>query len=157
MKILYLCPWPLKPDGYVASEYPKTEFGYYTMAARGCEIDSYAPNWKNPLLSFFRKLKPSVVAPAFTQLGFLSKANKYDIIYVAFDMHLLPLAIVKMLGLCKTPIFVLSHFMYNSKYTKSIWKKAYKKIERRMVFRFIDRMSFASSELLKNAIGGGIK
>lgn len=154
MRIMYLCPWKLLKVEFPATEYPKTEFGYYTMKRQGIDITPYTPSregWKALLWN----VKPHLFGALFTQLGCLRHQKECDIIYIGFDMHILPLAIVKALYLCKRPIFVLSHFTYNQTYTKSRWKKWYKKIERRFVFKYIDRISFANEQLLKIAIGGG--
>ena len=66
-------------------------------------------------------------------------------------MHLLPLAVCKLLGLIKTPIFVLSHFSYSTKYTTSRWKKVYKNFERRLVYKAFDKITFACDTLLRLA------
>lgn len=154
MKILYLCPWPLKEVDFQESEYPKSEFGYYTMKRNGVDITPYTPEWSG-WKGWLKKRNPHLFGPLFTQLGFLTRQGGYDVIYVAFDMHLLPLAIVKMLGVCRKPVFVLSHFTYNSKYSTSIFKRIYKSIERKLVFRFIDKLSFANEVLLKIANNEG--
>lgn len=154
MRIMYLCPWKLRAVDFPASEYPKTEFGYYTMKRGGMDITPYTPRregWKAILWNS----KPHLFGALFTQLGCLKYQKEYDIIYIGFDMHILPLAIAKMLHLCRKPIFVLSHFTYNSSYTNSKWKKWYKIIERWFVFKYIDRISFANDQLLNIATNGG--
>ena len=150
MKILYLCPWPLKEVDFQESEYPKSEFGYYTMKRNGVDITPYTPEWSG-WKGWLKKKSPHLFGPLFTQLGFLSRQKDYDLIYVAFDMHLLPLAIVKMVGICRKPIFVLSHFTYSQRYTQNKFKKIYKRIERKFVFQFIDKLSFANEVLLNIA------
>lgn len=151
---MYVCPWPLKKPTFEAKDYPKSEFGFYTMCRDGVDIFSYAPK-RSGIVKTIWKMCPSVFAPLFTQIGCLKHQDKCDIIYIGFDMHLMPLAIMKMVGLCHKPVFVLSHFTYNYHYTKIWWKKIYKIIERWFVTRYIDRLSFANDVLLKVAVQGG--
>lgn len=151
MKILYLCPWPLKNVDFSAHEYPKTEFGYYTMKRKGIDIIPYAPErWRGVI-----KKCPSILSPVITQIGCLFHQKHIDVIYVGFDMHLLPLALARMLRLCKVPIFVLSHFTYNPHYTNHKLKRIYKSIERKIVFKYLDKLSFASQTLLDIAMEAG--
>ncbi len=155
MKILYICPWPLDFDNFKLTESPKTEFGFYTMKRLGVDITCYSPNKNNFIINKLYHVNPLFFGAIITQLGCLKRVKQYDLIYVGFDMHLMPLAIIKALKLCNKPIFVLSHFTYNSTYTKNILKKIFKKLERYLVFKYIDRLSFASEQLLKIASEGG--
>lgn len=66
-------------------------------------------------------------------------------------MHLLPLCLAKWIGILKTPAFVVSHFMYNTQYANSKLKKLFIKFERWLVYRTIDKISFASPNLLSVA------
>ena len=156
MKILYLCPWPLYADKYKSTEDAGTTFGYYTMVKDGVDISCYTPSRKSKIKLWLWNKKPHLFGAVFTQLGCLRLTRNYDVIYIGFDMHLLPLTIAKCLGLCRKPIFVLSHFTYNSNYIESRWKRLFIKAERYMVFRYIDRISFASEQLKNIAFEGGV-
>lgn len=155
MKILYIYPWSLDFDKFKPTESPKTEFGFYTMKRLGVDITCYSPNKNNFIINKLYHLNSLFCGAIITQLGCLRKLKQYDLVYVGFDMHLMPLAIMKAIRLCNKPIFVLSHFTYNSAYTKNILKKIFKKLERYLVFKYIDRLSFASEQLLKVASEGG--
>lgn len=63
----------------------------------------------------------------FCQIKLIRGGENYDVIYVGFDMHLLPLALFRLVGWVKTPIFVLSHFSYSTKYTVADGKKYIRK------------------------------
>lgn len=154
MKILFVFPWHLSVESYNPTESPNTYFGFYSLAKKGVDITCCSPNMNNPIVKKLFMINPHVIGVILTQIGCLRKARKYDVIYVGYDMHLLFLSLAKALGLCRTPIFVLSHFTYNSNYTSKRWKKLLIKVERWLCFNFIERMSFASPQLLKNATGG---
>ena len=123
MKILYLIPWPkpFEDTNIDLSEIVNTQFGYYTLKNEKIDIVWYTHNRTSPIFKICKFLK----IPQLIRSG-----KNYDVIYVGFDMHLLPLALFRLVGWVKTPIFVLSHFSYSTKYTDSRWKKIYKKKSR---------------------------
>lgn len=125
------------------------------MKRLGIDITSYSIDRNNFIIKKLLSINSQLFGAILTQLGCLKYAKHYDCIYVGYDMHLLPLALAKALGICKKPIFVLSHFTYNSHYTRNFLKKLYKRIERFFVFKYIDCISFASERLLLVASGGG--
>lgn len=132
MKILYLIPWPkpFEDTNIDLSEIVNTQFGYYTLKNEKIDIVWYTHSRTSPIFKICKFLKIPQLNQLFCQIKLIRSGKNYDVIYVGFDMHLLPLALFRLVGWVKTPIFVLSHFSYSTKYTDSRWKKTYKKIER---------------------------
>lgn len=150
MRILYIVPWD-EPVQDKDSQRISTTFGYYTLKDKGLDITWSSHNKSSLLYRLCKWLKLPQLNQIFCQLNVLGKSKGYDIIYVGFDMHLLPLATMKLLGLIKTPVFVLSHFSYSTKYTASKWKKCYKAIERKLVYNAFEKITFACDTLLRLA------
>ena len=148
MKILYLCPWPNPfKGGYDKTAHPNgAGFGYEELKEMGADIHWHNHKRNSLLYRFFRKIPQ--VNQIFCQLSCVNKANSFDVIYCGFDMHILPLAVLRAMHIIRKPIFVVSHFSYNSTYTDRFFKKIYIKFERVLVYHFIDRISFASKVLL---------
>lgn len=153
MRILYLIPWPLQDElSEDLSSVVSSTFGYYTLKNQGVDIVWHSHNRDSLLYRMCKNILPPPIKSQLNQvacqLSVISKAKEYDVVYVAFDMHLLPLAILKTLNIIKTPIFVLSHFSYSIRFTQSRWKRLYKKIERKIVYRVFEKISFACESLL---------
>lgn len=151
MKILYIVSWKIPFEENNLKNIVNTQFGYYTLKSKDVDITWFTHNRKSFLYILCKWLKIPQINPIFSQLSVVGKSKQYDVIYVGFDMHLLPLAVCKLLGLIKTPIFVLSHFSYSTKYTTSRWKKVYKNFERRLVYKAFDKITFACDTLLRLA------
>lgn len=126
MKILYLIPWPkpFEDTNIDLSEIVNTQFGYYTFKNEKIDIVWYTHSRTSPIYKICKFLKMPQLNQLFCQIKLIGGEN-YDVIYVGFDMHLLPLALFRLVGWVKTPIFVLSHFSYSTKYTDSRFKKIY--------------------------------
>lgn len=153
MKILYLSPWPLQDKlSEDLTSVVSTTFGYYTLKNQGIDIVWHSHDRQSLPYLFFNTYFPKKIKKQinqiFCQLSIVGKTKEYDAVYVAFDMHLLPLGILKITGFIKTPIFVLSHFSYSTQFTQSKWKRIYKSIEREIVYRAFEKISFACETLL---------
>jgi glycosyltransferase involved in cell wall biosynthesis len=85
------------------------------------------------------------------QLRCSIKSKNFDVIYVPHDFHLIPLAILRILGICKKPILLISHFAYNPKYINKKTTKIYRLIERYFIYRGIDKILFLNETILKAA------
>lgn len=152
MKILYLTPFPLQNETCEdLSHIFSTQFGYYTLKSKGVDIYWHSHNRNSLIYRLCKKMKIPQLNQIFSQLSLIGYAKNYDVVYCGFDMHLLPLALLKMVGIVKTPIFVLSHFSYNTKYTSNKIKRIYKRIERKLVYKSIEKISFANEILLNVA------
>ncbi len=129
MKILYLIPWPkpFEDTNIDLSEIVNTQFGYYTLRNEKIDIVWYTHSRTSHIYKICKFLKMPQLNQLFCQIKLIGGAKNYDVIYVGFDMHLLPLALFRLVGWVKTPIFVLSHFSYSTKYTDSRWKKYIRK------------------------------
>lgn len=129
MKILYLIPWPkpFEDTNIDLSEIVNTQFGYYTLKNEKIDIVWYTHSRTSPIFKICKFLKIPQLNQLFCQIKLIRSGKNYDVIYVGFDMHLLPLALFRLVGWVKTPIFVLSHFSYSTKYTDSRWKKHIRK------------------------------
>jgi glycosyltransferase involved in cell wall biosynthesis len=79
-------------------------------------------------------------------------SSKYDIIYSPHDFHLLPLAILRLLRICKKPIFSISHFAYNEKLIEKRSTRIYRIFERFFYYRGIDKISFLNDSILNLAV-----
>lgn len=108
MKILYIVSWKIPFEENNLKNIVNTQFGYYTLKSKDVDITWFTHNRKSFLYILCKWLKIPQINPIFSQLSVVGKSKQYDVIYVGFDMHLLPLAVCKLLGLIKTPIFVLS-------------------------------------------------
>ncbi len=151
IRVLFVYPSPcpymggvnLKDDIYGA-------FGYCNLQKTdGIEIDWYCVNQQSLLFKMFKKIP--FIKEIMTQTGCITKQKNYDVIYCGRDMHLLPLAIYRKLGLIYRPILIVSHFSYNTQYKTSLFLRFFKKIERHFVFTSIDRITFACQALLDTA------
>lgn len=125
MKILYLIPWPkpFEDTNIDLSEIVNTQFGYYTLRNEKIDIVWYTHSRTSHIYKICKFLKMPQLNQLLCQIKLICEGKNYDVIYVGFDMHLLPLALFRLVGWVKTPIFVLSHFSYSTKYTDSRWKK----------------------------------
>ena len=125
MKILYLIPWPkpFEDTNIDLSEIVNTQFGYYTLRNEKIDIVWYTHSRTSHIYKICKFLKMPQLNQLFCQIKLIGEGENYDVIYVGFDMHLLPLALFRLVGWVKTPIFVLSYFSYSTKYTDSRWKK----------------------------------
>lgn len=152
MNIIYLAKLPqtITPEEYSSSKYPWGFFGFYELIRLGNNVLWYTHS-RNSWIYNFLKRKISKIDCYYFQLSCLRKVNKYDIIYVGDDVHLFLLAIFRALRLIKRPIFAVSHFTYNTKYVKSFLKRRVLVIERYLVYKYIDKLSFASERLLEVA------
>ena len=151
MKILYIVPWPVPFDKTNLQDIVNTQFGYYTLKEKDVDITWLTHNRNGVFYKLCKVIRMPQLNQIFSQLSVIGKERDYDVIYVGFDMHLLPLAILKLLGLVRKPVFVLSHFSYNTQYTQSLAKKVYKRIERALVYRTINKITFASEKLMSIA------
>lgn len=151
MKILYIVPWPVPFEQTDIKEIVNTQFGYYTLKDENVDITWHTHNRSSLIYRICKALRMPQLNQIFSQLSVIGKEKDYDLVYVGFDMHLLPLAVCKLIGLVKKPIFVLSHFSYSTKYTDSTWKKGFKSIERKLVYKVFEKISFACDTLLNLA------
>ena len=103
MKILYVVSWKIPFEETNLKNIVNTQFGYYTLKSKDVDITWFTHNRKSFLYILCKWLKIPQINPIFSQLSVVSKSKQYDVIYVGFDMHLLPLAVCKLLGLIKTP------------------------------------------------------
>lgn len=152
MKILYICPWS-NPfiDGFDKYSHPNgAGFGFEELKEMGVNIDWHTHKRNSILYKLFKRFPQS--NQIFCQLSCLHKATHYDLIYCGFDMHVLPLAFLRFLKVLKTPVFIVSHFSYNSNYTYNKLKSLFIKFERYFVYNYIDGISFASENLLQVAM-----
>lgn len=88
----------------------------------------------------------------YTQFLVLKYLSKTDLIYSPHDIHIIILAILKALHIIKVPILMVCHFSYNMKYVPSFKTRQIKKLERYLVYKYIEQIVFASENLLKLAI-----
>lgn len=151
MKILYIVPWPVPFEDKNLQAVVNTQFGYYTLKEKNADITWLSHNRNGLFYKFCKAIRMPQLNQIFSQLSVIGKDRYYDVIYVGFDMHLLPLAVLRLIGLVRKPVFVLSHFSYNTQYTHSLAKRIYKLIERALVYRAIDKITFASENLLRIA------
>ncbi|WP_295962265.1 glycosyltransferase [uncultured Alistipes sp.] len=149
MKILYVCTWPDTLTDFDPKKSWSTCFGAKTLYLKGIQIEWHTHR-RDTILYKICKWLPQA-DQIFAQLSCIKKARKYDIIYIGFDMHLLPLGLAKWCGLLATPVFIVSHFIYNTRFSKNILKKLFTIIERKIVYRNIEKISFASPSLLSLA------
>lgn len=82
----------------------------------------------------------------------VSRSKYYDIIYYPIDRHCILLALMRGLRLIKCPVVMLCHFSLNTKYVESKIKKAFKAIERNIVFRYFDKIIFPCDNLKNIAL-----
>ena len=115
MNIIYLAKLPqtITPKEYSPSKYPWGFFGFYELIRLGNNVLWYTHS-RNGWIYKLLKRKISKIDSYYFQLSCLRKVNKYDIIYVGDDVHLILLAIFRALRLIKRPIFAVSHFTYNT-------------------------------------------
>lgn len=120
-------------------------YGYLTFRNNpDFDIEWYPKKSINP---FFIG-KNIVVRRLLAQIQCLFSASKYDLIYSPHDIHILPLAILRYLGILKTPILMVCHFSYNMNYVHSGFSRILKRIERYFVFRAVDQVLWADKELM---------
>jgi glycosyltransferase involved in cell wall biosynthesis len=102
--------------------------------------------------TFVKILKPFLKNEAnnlILQIKLILKSKKYDVIYYASDRHPYLIALARWVGLCKAPILMVCHFTYNTKYVDSWFKKIALRIERRIVFKGIDKLIFLSEKIMQ--------
>jgi glycosyltransferase involved in cell wall biosynthesis len=129
-------------------------YGYDVLNTKNTKIDWLSPNFNNPKLKFIAKktgLGNNFMRLAL-QIDCINKSKNYDVIYSPHDLHLLPLAILRYLRICKTPIYMICHFSYNLSFVENKYKRLFKKIERYFVFKGIDKISFANDYTLHLAL-----
>lgn len=152
IKVLQLMSYPIDNIiNYVNENHPyhgHNLYGYIEFSKKeDLQIDWY-PNVKaKPTYNGGGIFKRRLVA----QLQCLWNASKYDIIYSPHDIHILPLVLLRYLGILKTPIIMVCHFSYNMNFVKSPISKILKKIERFFVFRAVDQVLWADQEMLEMA------
>jgi glycosyltransferase involved in cell wall biosynthesis len=78
-------------------------------------------------------------------------SRDYDVIYSPHDFHLFPLALFRILGLCKKPIFSISHFAYNENLISKKSTQLYRIFERFIYYNGIDKISFLNDNILNLA------
>ena len=113
MKILYLIPWPkpFEDTNIDLSEIVNTQFGYYTLRNEKIDIVWYTHSRTSHIYKICKFLKMPQLNQLFCQIKLIRGGGEnYDVIYVGFDMHLLPLALFRLVGWVKTPI---SHIVQN--------------------------------------------
>lgn len=117
MKILYLIPWPkpFEDTNIDLSEIVNTQFGYYTLKNEKIDIVWYTHNRTSPIFKICKFLKIPQLNQLFCQIKLIRSGKNYDVIYVGFDMHLLPLALFRLVGWVKIQylFFHISHIVQN--------------------------------------------
>lgn len=113
--------------------------------------------WCNPSLdNWFTRKVDKILGAIVTgfqlgQFSIVKKANKYDVVYFPLDAHIIILAVLRRLRICRTPIVMICHSSYNMNYIASTKKRILKRIERAIIFHMLDKIVFASPYLLENA------
>ncbi|MFT3844272.1 MAG: glycosyltransferase [Lacibacter sp.] len=127
-------------------------FGFDALIKHGHEVEWVCPDTH---LNKWEKKLSKVLGVNFSKLLIqfkcISLSKNFDIIYSGHDMHLIILGFLRLLKICRKPVFVLCHFSYNLTYVKSVKSKWFKFIERYIVFAGIDRIVFANERLYNMA------
>lgn len=151
MKILQLVGYPIQEIlNYVDSQneyHGHNLYGYLDFRHNTNYIIKTIPN---NIPSIW--CKNIIMRRIYTQLVSIRYCSKVDLIYSPHDIHILLLALFKALHVIKTPILMVSHFSYNMKYVPNVKSRILKKIERYLVYKYIDQIVFASENLLKLAL-----
>lgn len=112
MKILYIVPWSIPFEEGNLQDIVNTQFGYYTLKNKSADITWFTHNRCSCLYKFCKWIKLPQLNQIFSQISVVGKSKQFDVIYVGFDMHLLPLAVCKLLGLITPPyIYSFSFFL----------------------------------------------
>lgn len=125
----------------------------YDILRNKIDIEWCNPSVKNKFTEWVNKIMGAQVTNFILgQFKVVGKANKYDVIYFPMDSHILILAIFRWLRIVRTPIVMLCHSSYNMRYIPTKKKRFFKRLERFVLFKALDRIVFASPRLLKNAM-----
>lgn len=103
---------------------------------------------------FVKLLRPFLKHEAnnlISQLKIIFLSRKYDVIYYSADRHPYLICMAKLIGLIRTPVLMLCHFSFNTKYVKSPFKNTILKIERILVFKTIEKIIFLGEQLMLQA------
>lgn len=149
IRILQLMSYPVDSIvNYVNEKKPyhgHNLYGYLELRNKDdLQIDWFPNYYSKPKYKGGSIVKRRLLA----QIQCLMNASKYDVIYSPHDIHILPLAFLKYIGILKTPILMVCHFSYNMKFVKSPISKILKIIERFFVFRAVDQVLWADQEML---------
>lgn len=159
IKILQPTDWSFEPmDAYIASggdAFSVSRFGYELFKSRGIDVDWISPDYSKKSTRFLRRILKLEGANLVLQIDLIKKSKNYDVIYYSADRHPYLLAIAKLLGICKTPVLMVCHFSYDTRAVDGIIKKMLLAIERKLVFKAMDRIIFNCETLMNLAIEDG--
>lgn len=130
-------------------------YGYdYFREMEGFTVDCIYPQFNTSYFNSFPKIKRLLLEFKLMnlQLKCALISKKYDVIYSPQDFHLLPLALLRMLRICRKPIFSISHFAYNAKLIEKKSTRMYRMFERYFYYKGIDKISFLNDSILNLAI-----
>lgn len=149
MRILQLMSFPINQNELSKKSFPSHNlFGFDSLINQGYEVEWVCPDthlnkWEKKLSRLFG----SNFSKLLLQIKCIFLSKKFDIIYSGHDMHLIVLGFLRLLRICRKPVFVLCHFSYNLKYVKSVKSRWFKFIERYIVFAGMDKIFFANERL----------
>jgi len=130
-------------------------YGYdYFREKDDVSVDCIYPKTNNRYFNSFPKIKRLLLEFKLInlQLKCVLISKKYDIIYSPQDFHLLPLALLRMLRICRRPVFSISHFAFNAKLIEKRSTRIYRMFERYFYYKGIDKISFLNDSILNLAI-----
>jgi glycosyltransferase involved in cell wall biosynthesis len=153
MKIIHLMTYPLSDVEEYIDEIPKHNlFGYATFKKLGIDVTWFSPNREHKVLKFFSKLFGDEVFKIALQFRAVYESRNYDLIYSAHDIHILFLALMRWIGICRKPVVMLCHFSYNMNFVSNKKVRFLKRLERWVVYNGVDKVIFANENLLNMAI-----
>lgn len=154
MKILQINSYPIEPiNDFI------TRGGAYKMHnlyAFDKISQEYTATWV-PSEDVYKKSNKNFILKKigirnWVQLRYLKEYNNYDLIYIGHDIHLLPLAFFKAIGIIKTPVLYQCHFFYNMQFVSKWYIKLLKRVERYFVFKYFEQVVFANDVTLAMAM-----
>lgn len=108
------------------------------------EVDLLWPNRENKVVKLLAKILGDEIYRIILQLKCILKSGKYDLIYSPHDIHIFFLAFFRLIKICRSPIVMVCHFTYNTKFIPNNKTRFIKKFVRTFIYKGIDRILFAN-------------